>query len=223
LKKNVVVFPALILGFAVLAHSQTPGPAPTKIGIIYAAEAIQTTKEGQKAIDELTKTVQPKKEALDKLQASIQAGTDQLRKGAATMSVEAQQKLKNDIDAKTKTLNRDTEDANAEVEEQQGKIMQELGTKMMTVLIKYATDNGLAVVLDVSNQATPVLWAASEINITNDIVKLYDAKYPLTAVAPPAAAPGTAAKPPATAPAKPPATAPARPPAATPAPPVKKP
>ena len=90
--------------------------------------------------------------------------------------------------------------------------MQELGTKMMTVLTKFATENGFAAILDVSNQATPVLWAASEINITNDIVKLYDAKYPLTAAAPPAAAPGTAAKPSATAPARPPA-----------APPVKKP
>jgi outer membrane protein len=216
LKKNFAVFPALVLGLAVLAHSQTPAPAPTKIGIIYAAEAIQTTKEGQQAIDELTKKViQPKKDALDKLQATIQADTDRLNKGRATMSPDAQQKLKNDIDAKTKTLNRDTEDANAEVEEQQGKIMQELGTKMMTVLTKFATDNGLAVVLDVSNQATPVLWAASEINITNDIVKLYDAKYPLTAAAAPATAPGTAAKPP--------AAAPARPPAAPPAPAVKKP
>ena len=198
MKKNFSVFPALILGFAVLAHSQTPGPAPTKIGIIYAAEAIQTTKEGQKAVDELNKSVLPKKDALDKLQASIQAETDQLRKGAATMSPDAQTKLKNDIDAKTKTLNRDTEDAQAEVEEQQGKIMQELGTKMMTVLTKYATENALAVVLDVSNQATPVLWAASEVNITNDIVKLYDQAYPGAAGAPavPAAKPA-AARPPA--------------------------
>jgi outer membrane protein len=131
------------------------------------------------------------------------------------MSPDAQTKLKTDIDANTKTFTRNQEDAQAEVEEQQGKIMQELGTKMMTVLTKFATDNGLAVVLDVSNQATPVLWAASEINITNDIVKLYDAKYPLTAAAAPATAPGTAAKPP--------AAAPARPPAAPPAPAVKKP
>ena len=216
MKKNFAVFPALVLGLAVLAHSQTPAPAPTKIGIIYAAEAIQTTKEGQQAIDELTKKViQPKKDALDKLQATIQADSDRLNKGRATMSPDAQTKLKTDIDANTKTFTRNQEDAQAEVEEQQGKIMQELGTKMMTVLTKFATENGFAAILDVSNQATPVLWAASEINITNDIVKLYDAKYPLTAAAAPATAPGTAAKPP--------AAAPARPPAAPPAPAVKKP
>jgi len=217
LKKNLAVLSVLAVGFAALAQSQTPaapapapGPAPTKIGIISAAEAIAATKEGQKAMEELQKTFAPKRDALDKLQATVQADTDRLKKGTATMSLDAQRKLQADIDANTKTLNRSTEDAQTDAQEQEGKIMQELGTKMMTVLSKYATENGFAVVLDVSNQQTGVLWAASEVNITADIVKLYDAKYPLAAAAAPAAAPATA-KPAATAPApRPPATAPAK-------------
>lgn len=210
LKKNFAVFPALLAAFAALANAQTPspapaaGPPPTKIGIIYAAEAIATTKEGQQAIDQLQKTVvQPKKDALDKLQAQIQANTTKLRSGAQLMSLDAQKKLQADIDADTKTFNRQTEDAQTEVEEQQGKIMQELGTKMMTVLQKYAVDGGYAVILDVSNQQQgSVIWAAAEVNITQDIVKLYDDKYPLSAAAAPAAAPAKPA-----APSKPPAAA----------------
>jgi outer membrane protein len=84
--------------------------------------------------------------------------------------------------------------------------MQELGGKMMAVLEKYATQNAFAVVLDVSNPQTPVLWAASAVDITNDIVKLYDQAYPGTAAAPaaPAAKPTTpAAKPAAPAPTPP--------------------
>jgi outer membrane protein len=203
LKKNLAVLPALVMGFAVLANSQTPapapvaGPAPTKIGIISAAEAISATKEGQKAFEEFQKTVvQPKRDLLDKLQSTIQSDTDKLKKGAATLSPDAQKKLQSDIEANTKTLNRTNEDAQAEVEEQQGKIMQELGTKMMTVLSKFATDNGYAVILDVSSQQTPIMWAAAEVNITGEIVKLYDEKYPVAAT--PAT---TTAKPPATPPA----------------------
>ena len=74
--------------------------------------------------------------------------------------------------------------------QEQGKIMQELGNKVMAVLEKYATANGYAIVLDVSNPQTPVLWAASAIDITNDIVKLYDQANPGTGTA---KAPGTAA------------------------------
>jgi outer membrane protein len=213
LKKNFAVIPALVVGLAILANAQTPppapapGPLPTKIGIIYAAEALAATKEGQKAIEELQKTVvQPKKDALDKLNAQIQANTNKLRAGAATMSLDAQKKLQADIDADTKSLNRQTEDAQAEVEEQNGKIMQELGTKMMTVLTKYAVEGGYAVILDVGNQQQgSVIWAAAEVNVTNDIVKLYDDKYPLSAAAVPAAAAPAQAKPAATTPARPPA------------------
>ena len=58
--------------------------------------------------------------------------------------------------------------------------MQELGSKMMAVLEKFATANGYALVIDVSNPQTPVLWAAQAIDITADIVKLYDQANPGT-------------------------------------------
>jgi outer membrane protein len=219
LKKNFAVFPALVVGFALLANAQTPppapapGPPPTKVGIISSFEALAATKEGQKAIDEMNKSFQPRKEALDKLQAQIQSDQAKLKNGAATLSVDAQKKLNADIEANTKTLNRQTEDAQSDAQEQEGKIMQELGTKMMTVLTKYAADGGYAVIIDVGNQQQgSVIWAAAEVNITADIVKLYDEKYPLSAATTPAPA-----KPPAaTAPTKPAAGAPAKPPAAPP-------
>jgi hypothetical protein len=93
------------------------------------------------------------------------------------MSEEAKTKLMRDIDATTTRVNRDTQDARSDLDEAQGKVMQELGGKMMAVMEKYATQNALAVVLDVSNPQTPVLWAASAVDITNDIVKLYDDAY----------------------------------------------
>jgi outer membrane protein len=109
-----------------------------------------------------------------------------------------------DIDANNKSLQRDTEDAQADLDAEQGKIMQELGNKVMAVLEKYATGNGYALVLDVSNPQTPVLWASQTIDITGDIVKLYDQANPgtgapATAKAPaggtaPALAPAPAAK-----------------------------
>jgi outer membrane protein len=189
LKKNFVVFPALVLGMAAMAYAQTP----TKVAIIHVQNAILQTKDGQKAAGELQGRFAPKKADLDKKQADIASLQDQLRKGSATMSEEAKAKLMRDIDANNKSLQRETEDAQADLDQEQGKIMQELGSKVMAVLEKYATTNGYAIVLDVSNPQTPVLWAASAIDITNDIVKLYDQANPgtgaSTAKAPGAAAP----------------------------------
>ena len=202
LKKNLVVLSVLVLGAAALAQAQ--GQVPTKIAIINVQNAILSTKDGQKAAADLQAKFNPRQQDLEKKQAELAALQDQLRKGSATMSDEAKTKLMRDIDATTTRVNRDTQDARSDLDEAQGKVMQELGGKMMAVMEKYAVQNGFAMVLDVSNPQTPVLWAASAVDITNDIVKLYDQAYPGAAAAPsvPAAKPPAAAKPAAAAPAK---------------------
>jgi len=201
LKKNFVVFPALALGFAALANAQA---VPTKVAIIHVQNAILSTKDGQKAAADLQSTFAPKKADLDKKQQDIAALQDQLKKGQTTMSEDAKTKLMRDIDSGTTRLNRETQDAQADLDEAQGKLMQELGNKMMAVVEKYATQNGFALVLDVSNPQTPVLWAASAVDITNDIVKLYDQAYPPGSPAPAPARPAAPA--PATRTSAPPAT-----------------
>ena len=200
MKKNFVVFPALVLGMAAMVHAQTPA----KVAIIHVQNAILQSKDGQKAASELQGRFAPKKADLDKKQADIATLQDTLRKGSATMSEEAKAKLMRDIDANNKSLQRDTEDAQADLDAEQGKIMQELGNKVMAVLEKYATANGYALVLDVSNPQTPVLWASQTIDITSDIVKLYDQANPGTAAP-------AGAKPAAPAPARPAVTTPAAP------------
>ena len=204
LKNNLVVLTALVLGVAALAQAQ--GQVPTKIAIIHVQNAILSTKDGQKAATDLQTQFSPRQQDLEKKQTELTALQDQLRKGSATMSEEAKTKLMRDIDATTTRVNRDRQDAQSDLDEAQSKLMQDLGGKMMAVIEKYAMQNGYAVVLDVSNPQTPVLWAASAVDITNDIVKLYDQAYPgAAAAAAPAAAP---AKPPAAV--KPAAAAPAK-------------
>jgi len=207
LKKNFVVFPALVLGLAALAAAQAPapaaappkaavtGPVPTKVAIINVTAAIAETGEGKKALAELAAKFNPRKSTLEKKNADIQAKRDQMTKGSATMSDEAKADLARTIDTDTKNLQRDAEDLNADIDQEQNRIMQDLGNKMMAILDQYAVQNGIAVVLDVSNQqTTTVLWASTAVNITADMIKLYDQAHPVTA----AAAPAKPAGPPAT-------------------------
>jgi len=52
--------------------------------------------------------------------------------------------------------------------------MNELGGKMLQVINKYSTDKGYVLVLDVSAQSTPVIFASNTIDITRDIIDMYD-------------------------------------------------
>jgi outer membrane protein len=69
-------------------------------------------------------------------------------------------------------------------------VINTIGQGLMTVLDKYAKDNGYSIILDVSNQQNNiVLFAANGTDVTQDIVALYDKNAPAPGSAPPAAAP----------------------------------
>ena len=165
----------MVLGMTLSVHAQA---TPTKVAVIQVQTAILSTKDGQKAAGELQTKFAPRKGEFEKKQADIAALQDQLKKGQATMSEDARAKLMRDIDGANTKLQRDTQDAQADLDEEQQKLMQELGNKMMAIIEKYAQANGYAIVIDVSNPQTPVLWAAQAIDITSEIVKLYDQANP---------------------------------------------
>jgi outer membrane protein len=173
-KSTSFVLPALGLALAISAGAQGAG----KVGVINIQSAIVSTKDGQKAATEIQTRFNPKKAELDKRQGEIGQLQDQLNRGRNTLSEDARNKLVRDIDQKTKSLNRDTEDARAELDQEEQKIMNELGGRIMAVIDKYAKDNSYSLILDVSSPQTPVLYASNTIDITKDIIDLYDKNAP---------------------------------------------
>jgi outer membrane protein len=219
--KNLFAMIALGAGMAATAMAQGAAPAappaaapaimagpPTKVGVIQIQAALAATKEGQKAAAELETKLAPRKKELEGKQSEIKDLQDRLAKGGNTLSDSAKEDLTRNIDTKTKSYNRQLEDAQAELEQEQQKLVNVLGQKMMAVIDKFAQQNGFAIVLDVSNQNTPVLYASNTVDITKEIVELYDktnfaasAPPPASGAAKPAASSGPGATPPAAAPA----------------------
>src|SRR5579871_4365957 len=203
-----------LLALAAVTSAEAQVQSQGKVGVIQIQSAIVSTKDGQKAAAELETRLGPKRQELEKKQADIKDLQDRLQKGGNTLSETAKQDLMRNIDTKTKSFNRDMEDAQAEAEQEQRRLIDDLGQKMMQIIDKYAAANGYTLILDVSNQNTPVLYASNGIDITKEIIDLYDKAAPSAAAAKPVPAPKPAAASPA------PAAAPA---AAAPAPaPAKK-
>jgi outer membrane protein len=176
---------ALLLAFAGFV---LPAGAQTKVATIHVQNAILSTKDGQKAQQELQAKFMPRRQGLEKKQQELQSLQTQMRTGSATLSQAARDKLTRDIDAGTKALQRESEDFGAEVQQEEGRLMNELGQKMMSIISKFAAQRSISVVLDVSNPQSPVLWADAAIDITNDVVKQYDESN-AAAAAPPATPP----------------------------------
>jgi len=213
-----LVGPALALALALGAPAQTQ---PGKIAVIYLQGAIGNTKDGQKAVSELEAKTAPKKKEIDQKQSEIAGMQDQLNKGANTMSDTAKNDLYKNIETKKKSLQRDIEDAQAELDQDQQKILQQIGGKIQAVIERYAHDHGYVLVVDVSSPQSNVFYASPSIDITKEIIELYDQSS--AALTSPAPAPKSPSSPSSAAPSSaPPAAkspAPSTPPAAKPAPP----
>ena len=198
MKSKLLLWPVLALALTWTAQAQQG-----KFAVINIQGAIISTKDGQKAAAELNAKTAPKKKELEQKQNEINALQDQLSKGSNTLSESAKNDLYKNIEAKKKTMQREVEDAQADLEADQQKLLQQLGQKILAVIEKYSRDNGITMVVDVSSPQTPVLYASPSIDITKEIIELYD-KSTASASAP---APAPAPKAPASTPAPKPAPA----------------
>lgn len=182
---------ALAVSFG--AVPQAGAQTPQKIAVIDMQSALLQTNDGKKAAADLKTKFTPKEQEFQKRQQDLAAKQEQFKKGENTLADDAKQKLAREIDGMQRSLQRDTDDARQDLDAEQNRILQELGGKMMQVLNKYAADKQFTLVLDVSGQPNPVLFASTGADITNEIIALYNSAAP---AAPPAKAPATPAAPP---------------------------
>ena len=189
-----------------MAGGTAQAQTPLKIAVIDMQSALLSTKDGQKAVAELKARFAPKEQEFQKRQQDLQAKQEQYRKTENTISDEAKASLARDIDTMTKNLQRDTDDARQDLEQEQQRVLNDLGQKMMQVIQRYANEHQLTMVMDVSGQPNNILFASSTIEITRDIISMYDSAPPVTTVAPAKPA-GSASPSPRTAAPRPPAPA----------------
>jgi len=197
---------SLALVALALAAPTAPAQTPTKVGIINVQGAILATKDGEKARDAIRVRFEPRAKDMETRMADVNRLKDQFSKGANTMSADAREKLSREIDDKQKKYQWDSEDMQNELQQEEQKLVNEIGQRMISIIDEFAKANTFAVVFDVSGQQSPVLWAANGIDVTTQIVELYDKKFGTGGGAATAAAPA-AAKPAATTPARPAAAA----------------
>jgi len=184
---NKYTITGLVLVAGCIITAQTPAPAPTKIGIVNLQIAMQNTKEGQASVADLQKRFnEPRTKELEVKRDEVKEMNDRLQRGGNTMSQTAKEELQRQIDARTKSFQRDVEDYNADREEEERKILDDLVVKMRAVIEKYAQENGFRVILDATNPNSGILWWTNEADVTQQIVDAYDKTQPVKSGSTPA-------------------------------------
>ncbi|MGA3335517.1 MAG: OmpH family outer membrane protein [Terracidiphilus sp.] len=196
MKRSLALVFLLASGLVLNAAAQTPAapaasaaPAaavPAKIAVINFQLAVGQTNEGQRDFSDLQKKYAPKQATLKARSDEIDNLTKQLQaQGASLSEVERNSRAKT-IDDKKKQLDRETEDLRNDGQQDMQDLYNNLASKVYDVLQSYAQQQGYTLVLDASQQQTPVLYVSNGSIITKAVIDAYNLK---SGVPPPPAEP----------------------------------
>lgn len=163
------------------AAPRSAGPSATqaetaRVAVIAFQVAVAQTNEGQRDFGDLQKKFDPRRQQLKQMSDQIDAMTKQLQSQSSTMSPDQQQAQARAIDEKKKQLDRDSQDAQSDFQQAMQDMYTGLASKVYDVMEAYAQKRGFTLVLDISQQQSPVLYASTNSNITKEVIDAYNAK-----------------------------------------------
>jgi outer membrane protein len=202
LAATVVLVSAMAFAQTGGASSSTLPPAPgaandppamamsggtSKLAAINIEGAIFASNEGQRDMDALQKKFEPKSNELKGKSDEIESLKKQLNTQGDKLNEDAKGALQRQIDQKQKELDREAQDAREDFQSQQNEIGQRILQRMAPLILKYANDNGLGVIIDTSNPwpQGQVVWASPSVDITKPIVDAYNVQSGVAAPAKP--------------------------------------
>ena len=206
--RNLAILIAVLAAVCVLSTAPawaqaTPSAgssASGKVGIIGIRQAIVATAEGKQAQAELQSQFAPRQAEIENLTKQINDLQQRLTSSAGKLSQEEEARLTAQGQKLTQQLDRKRNEFQEDLNSAQGEVFDRIGRKMVDVLDRYSRENGYSVVLDSSGQNSPILYASNQIDVTQDIIRLYDQSYPVKSAPAASAQPKPAAQKPATPP-----------------------
>ena len=140
----------------------------------------QSTAEGKKAAADLQSQFASRQIEIQNLQKRIDDIRAALQAGQASLSDTEKLGLSNEGTRLTGIVQRKQQEARGRfLSDAQQDVVNRIGLKVVDILDKYAKVNGYAIILDNSSQQTPVVFGVDQIDVTQDIIRLYDQSFPV--------------------------------------------
>jgi len=159
---------------AILACMAAPvGAADIKIGVIDLQQALNVSDAGQAARAKIAgkagdyqKTIQGRQDELKKLQAGFE-------KQKMLLSKDSIADKERDYQQKVKEFQRFAKDAQEELQQEDAQATRQILEEVRKIVEKIGSQGGYAVILERSS----VLFRAENIDLTEQVVKAYNASY----------------------------------------------
>lgn len=150
-----------------------------KIGFITTLEVLNTTEEGKIEIDRLNQFRAQKRQELETNAGELQQLQEQYATQQRTLNLITRTDMERNIQEKERTLKRDQEDVQLEYQQKADELLARMSAKIQEIINDYAPGNGFSAIF-LRDQSQ--IYVAPAIDITQEVIRLYNEKYPVTVV-----------------------------------------
>jgi outer membrane protein len=175
-------FPVLAALALAIAVPQAARAAELKIGYVNLQQAVTEVEEGKAARDVLKKEFDQKQKMLDDKQNELKRMKDDLDKQMVVMSDEAKREKAVEFERKVNEMQQVYVQMQKDLQEREREMMKVIFDKMEAVIKDIAAAEGYAYVFEQQNAGLMVAPPAA--NMTQELVRRYNAKYGKTGAAP---------------------------------------
>jgi outer membrane protein len=190
--------PVALIALA-LALAPAARAAETKIGFVDLRRAVSEIEEGKAAMAALKKDFEEKQKQLDAKQTELEGLRAEFEKQQAVLSEQVKQAKAAELDKRMGELRQLYMQLQQDLSAREQEGMKGLLDRMGGLVKEIADAEGFQMVLEKSDAG--VVWAQPALDVTNELVRKYNSRYPkgggAAAPAAPKADPKPAPKPPA--------------------------
>jgi outer membrane protein len=181
LKTFVVFLAILVSGFVVSMPGQDAQSVGTKIAFVNTTSVLQGTAEGKQELARMEEYVTEKQQALQSQTSELETLRQQYESQARMLNPDTAAEMQRTISEKDRALRRLQEDVQVEVDNRRTDVLNRMSEKIQAVITEYAEQNGYGAIF-LESPALP--FFAATLDITADIIRLYDERHPVAGAAP---------------------------------------
>jgi outer membrane protein len=166
-------------GVISVAHAQaSPSEVkPQNIVTVSFNAAVLQTAEAQKSLSALQARFAPKQKQLQALNDEVESLRKQVADTSSNLSDAEKASRARSLESKEKELQREAEDFKSDSQSESEQVFQRVAQKVYAFLQTFSQQHGYSAVIERGSDANPVVWyAASNLDITDELIKAYNAQ-----------------------------------------------
>ncbi len=165
---------SLVIGMVLLGWVGSLWAADLKIAYVDVQKAVNDSNAGKDAKKVITKEVEKFQRLIADKQKELQTMKESLEKQTLMLTPDARANKEKEYQNKAREFQRWGEDSQNEINQKRGEMERSISIVLLKIIQKIGADEGYTIILDKNENI--VLFASKAIDITDRVIKTYDAQ-----------------------------------------------